>query len=50
MISIALIEDHPDFRGALQKYLQTQADFICKVAFPPWKIIWPRWMRSILPM
>jgi len=34
MISIALIEDHPDFRGALQKYLQTQADFICKVAVP----------------
>ena len=34
MISVALIEDHPDFRGALQKYLQTQADFICKIAVP----------------
>ncbi len=34
MISVALIEDHPDFRGALQKYLQTQPDFICKLAVP----------------
>lgn len=34
MISVALIEDHPDFRGALQKYLQAQADFICKIAVP----------------
>ena len=32
MISIALIEDHADFREALQKYLRTQPDFICKNA------------------
>ncbi len=32
MISIAIIEDHPDLRAALQKYLQLQPDFICKIA------------------
>lgn len=33
MISIAIVEDHPDIRESLQEYLAAQENFICKMAF-----------------
>ena len=33
MISIAIVEDHPDIRESLQDYLAAQENFICKMAF-----------------